>query len=379
MIAMKRLDDDIEIRIDCASKDIARQSEPMVYALLEQTPIFDGSIKQIESRPKGVKVSRTEILSDTAAPSKALTEQIALEKAQEKEFYPIKPMEEDSSPYLAIVNRITASFMKHSTDDISPLFTPAAWADYRRIVKEGNPVAMRVPQWEFIKHDSLVLCRAIPLKLKFKGNKSFVEDVVFRIHSRTCKIESVAYKLALETETVIMNKRWDDRARLALLTFLEDYRTAYCLRNYSYISKVFAKDAYIVVGRVLQKSKRKYADKQDLVVDGRAVYTQLSAEEYLRNLSQSFKAKEFINVRFAECTTEKGYESKEGIYAVQLRQFYYSNNYSDEGILTLAIDMKEEAHPLVRIRVWQQERDLSYTVDDMISSTVSTATGINAR
>lgn len=379
MIAMKRLNDNIEIRIDCASKDIARQNEPMVYAVLGQTPIFDGSIKQIPSRPKGVKVARSEILSGEVAPSKALTEQIALEKAQEKEFHPIKPMDEDASPYLAIVNRVTASFMKHSTDDISPLFTPAAWADYKRIVKEGNPVAMRVPQWEFIKYDSLVLCRAIPLKLKFKGNKSFVEDVVFRIHCRTHKIESVAYKLALETETVIMNKRWDDRARLALLTFLEDYRTAYCLRNYQYIKKVFAKDAYIVVGRVLQKSKRKYADKQDLVVDGRAVYTQLSAEEYLQNLSKSFMAKEFINVRFTECTTEKGYESKEGIYAVQLRQFYYSNNYSDEGILTLAIDMKEEAHPLVRIRVWQQERDLSYRVDDMISRTVSTATGINAR
>lgn len=379
MIAMKELDDEIEIRIDCASKDIARQNEPMVYAVLSHTPVFDGSIKQIPSRPKGVKVVKSEILSNEAPLSKPLVEQIALEKQQEEQFHPIKPMEEDVSPYLAIVNRITASFMKHSKDDIGPLFTPAAWSDFRRIVKEGNPVAMRLPEWEFIKYDSLVLCRAIPLKLKFKGNKSFVEDVVFRIHCRTHKVESVAYQLALDTETVIMNKRWEDRARLALLTFLEDYRTAYCLRNYQYISKVFAKDAYIVVGRVLQKSKRKYADKQELVVEGRTVYTQLSTEEYLRNLSRSFMAKEFINVRFTECSTEKGYESKEGIYAVQLRQFYFSNNYSDEGILTLAIDMKEEAHPLVRIRVWQDERDVSYSVDDMISRTVSTATGINAR
>ena len=58
---------------------------------------------------------------------------------------------------------------------------------------------------------------------------------------------------------------------------------------------------------------------------------------------------------------------------MQVRQLYTSNNYADEGILTLAIDMREEVNPLVRVRVWQQERDVNYTAEDMMDRTVSTA------
>ena len=69
----------------------------------------------------------------------------------------------------------------------------------------------------------------------------------------------------------------------------------------------------------------------------------------------------------------KGYYAKEGIYAVQVKQMYYSNNYADDGILTLAIDMRDEQQPLVRVRVWQQERDVTYDAEQMIDGTVRVA------
>ena len=77
-------------------------------------------------------------------------------------------------------------------------------------------------------------------------------------------------------------------------------------------------------------------------------------------------------MRFEECDVCSGYASKKGIYTVQVRQFYASNNYSDEGILSLAIDMRAD-DPLVRVRVWQQERDTEYTAEKMMDRTVSTA------
>jgi hypothetical protein len=235
----------------------------------------------------------------------------------------------------------------------------------------------RDPEYKFIKHDTLVFCRALPLKLKFKGERSFIEDVVFRVNEKTHKIESVAYKLSATTEKTILGMDWEDAARLTLLTFLEDYRTAYCLKDLGYINKVFADDAYIVVGRVLKPSTKKFNDSVSGVLGERTVYEQKSKKQYIADLQKSFASKEFVNLRFESCNAARGTGSKDGIYAVQVRQLYYSNNYADDGILTLAIDMRNETNPLVRVRVWQQERDVTYNAEQMIEQTVSTGQGIN--
>ena len=123
---------------------------------------------------------------------------------------------------------------------------------------------------------------------------------------------------------------------------------------------------------MLQKSKVKYNDKNDLTEGDKVIYTRHSKQEYVEHLTRSFRSKEFVNVRFEECDVCSGFASKKGIYTVQVRQFYASNNYSDEGILSLAIDMRAD-DPLVRVRVWQQERDTEYTAEKMMDRTVSTA------
>ena len=234
----------------------------------------------------------------------------------------------------------------------------------------------RDPEYKFIKHDSLVICRSLPLKLKFSGNRSFVEDVVFRVNEKTLKVESVAYKLGIKTEQTILGMEWEDAARLTLLIFLEDYRSAYCLKDLPYIEKVFADDAYIVVGRVLKPSTKKFADAVTANQGERTVYEKKSKAQYIADLRRSFTSKEFVNIRFEECNVAKGFYAKEGIYAVQVRQLYYSNNYADDGILTLAIDMRQDTNPLVRVRVWQQERDVNYKAEDMINETVQTGNSI---
>ncbi len=373
VISMKKLPDTFNITIDCKMIDLARQADPTVAVLIPVAPAFDGSIKEIKTTPKGVKVKST---FDSASPKVNSTVEQSLKNTTAK--YATVESVSDTTPYTEILTDIVGSFSGLTKSDIRTHFTDRAWSDYNKIVAEGNPSIARTPEWSFVKLDSLVICRQVPLKLKFKGNKSFVEDVVFRINATTKKVESVAYKLSTNTEKQIMAKDWEERDRLTLITFLEDYRTAYCLRDMAYIKKVFSDDAYIIVGKVLQPSKRKYGDKVELInSDGKAVYTRYSKKEYLENLQRSFASKEFVNIRFEECDVEKGYNAKEGIYAVQVRQLYYSNNYADDGILTLAIDMRREANPLVRVRVWQQKRDVSYTAEQMIERTVSTGTGIN--
>ncbi|MBQ7952684.1 MAG: LPP20 family lipoprotein [Alistipes sp.] len=374
MIQMKKLPESFNINIDYIMEDLARQAEPAVVVLAPRTAPFKEATKEVFT--KGFR-AKSEVDTNSDKVNSVVARQL---KKQAADYAAVTEVKDDAqAPYRKIMSDIVASFSSISAVNIRPHFTDSAWSEYQKIVAEGNPTLARTPSWTFAELDSLVICREMPIKLNFKGNKKFVEDVVFRVNKKTKKIESLAYKLSQNTEKHIMAKEWNERDRLTLITFLEDYRTAYCLRDIEYINKVFSNDAYIIVGKVLQQSKKKYNDNTELInQDGKVVYTQYSKEEYLVNLKKSFMSKEFVNIRFEECNVGKGYNAKEGIYAVQVRQLYYSNNYSDDGILTLAIDMRNDVNPLVRVRVWQQERDVEYTAEQMIERTVSTEGSISS-
>ena len=373
MVQMKKLPESFNINIDYTMEDLARQAEPAVVVLSPRTAPFKEAIKEVYT--KGFR-AKGEVDTNSDKVKSVVAQQL---KKQSADYATITEVKEDAqAPYRKILSDIVASFSSVSAVNIRPHFTDRAWREYQMIVAEGNPTLARTPNWTFAELDSLVICREMPIKLNFKGNKKFVEDVVFRVNKNTKKIESVAYKLSQNTEKHIMAKEWVERDRLTLITFLEDYRTAYCLRDIDYINKVFSNDAYIIVGKVLQQSKKKYNDNNELIdTEGKVVYTQLSKQEYLVNLKKSFLSKEFVNIRFDDCNVAKGYNAKDGIYAVQVRQLYYSNNYSDDGILTLAIDMRNDVNPLVRVRVWQVERDVNYTSEQMIERTVSTEGSIS--
>lgn len=375
MIQMKKLPDPITVTIDYQFEDSARQAEEAVIVLLPRSITFKEATKSLST--KSVK-AKDEVDTNSEKVASKVAKHL---KAEAADYAAVTEVVEDvQAPYRKIMSDIVGSFSNVSAANIRPHFTDSAWAEYQKIVAEGNPTLARTPDWHFIELDSLVICREMPVKLHFKNsNKKFIEDVVFRVNKNTKKIESLAYKLSINTEKNIMAKEWPERDRLTLMTFLEDYRTAYCLRDLQYINKVFSDDAYIIVGKVLEQSKKKFNDNPELINQGGKVeYTRYTKQEYLKNLQRSFLSKEFVNVRFEECNVGKGYNAKEGIYAVQVRQHYYSNNYSDEGILTLAIDMRNDINPLVRVRVWQQERDVEYTAEQMIERTVSTEGSISA-
>lgn len=372
VIAMKQLPPEFAVDIDCFNLELARQMDPTAYELLKNVTPLEGSSKMVSTNITGKPKAPKKPVEVASSVDTKLTETT-------KSYVEVKEGVGDTAPYTKIMTDIVGSISELSSSNISHHFTPSAWKHYQTIVASGNPVLARDPEYSFMKHDTLVICRALPLKLKFKGERSFVEDVIFRVNAKTHKIESVAYKLGAKTEKTILGMDWEDAARLTLLTFLEDYRTAYCLKDLAYINKVFADDAYIVVGRVLKQSEKKFNDSVSGVLGERTVYEQKSKKQYIADLSRSFASKEFVNIRFEECNTAKGYGAKEGIYAVQVRQLYFSNNYADDGILTLAIDMREDANPLVRVRVWQQERDVNYDAEKMIDNTVSTGGSMNSK
>jgi hypothetical protein len=376
-VQVKDLSAKLTIDIECLNKDLARQLDPSVYVLIENQQYassFEEARKSIDLKNGGVKQQRSVNTASKEVKSK-VNEGL---KDIEETYVEVAATVADTKPVEQMMEDITAFIQKKSGRDIRPYFSDEAWTQYEKVVANGKPIIARTPEYKFIKHDTITICQSIPLKLSFSGNRTFVEDVVFRVDNKSHKIESVAYKLSAKTEQEIMSMSWDDAARLTLIAFLEDYRTAYCLKNIDYIDKVFADDAYIIVGRVLQKSTVKFSDSAHYLFDTTNVsYSKQTKEQYVSNLRKSFKSKEFVNIRFEECNVAKGYYAKDGIYAVQVKQMYFSNNYADEGILTLAIDMREDTHPLVRVRVWQAERDVTYNAEEMIERTVSVNGGLN--
>lgn len=376
LVQVKDISSKLSIDIDCLNKNLARQLDPTIFVLLENdmyTVALDEAHKSIDLQNGGPKPQRK---VNTASVDSKLNQQV---KSIAETYVEIVDKVDSPKPFNKIMESITSSIQKKDPSTIREHFSDGAWQQYQRIVATGNPVIARTPEYKFIKHDTLTICQSIPLKLKFSGNRSFIEDVVFRIDNKSMKIESVAYRLSLKTEQEIMAMSWDDAARLTLINFLEDYRTAYCLMNIDYIDNVFADDAYIIVGRVLKRSNRKFSDSANYKFDSQeeVEYSHQTKDEYIYNLRKSFKSKEFVNIRFEDCNVAKGSDAKEGIYAVQVKQMYYSNNYADEGILTLAIDMREDIHPLVRVRVWQAERDVKYNAEAMIEQTISVEGSIN--
>lgn len=376
VVQIKDASTTLTIDIDCLNKSLARQLDPSVYVLLQNEMYansFEEGRKSIDLKNGGMKPKKN--VNTAVGIDSKVNEQL---KNIAETYVEVNDKVENTRSYTKIMDDITASIKSKNKTEIRSYFTDEAWQQYERIVANGKPIIARTPEYKFIKHDSLTICQAIPLKLSFSGNRSFVEDVIFRVNDKTQKVESVAYKLSVKTEQAIMSMNWDDAARLTLITFLEDYRTAYCLEDINYINKVFADDAYIIVGRVLKQSTHKFADSANYAFNNtKTQYSQQTKEQYIHNLRKSFNSKEFVNIRFEECNVAKGYYAKEGIYAVQVKQLYYSNNYADEGILTLAIDMRHDTNPLVRVRVWQSERDVTYNAEEMIETTVSVNGSLN--
>ena len=191
-----------------------------------------------------------------------------------------------------------------------------------------------------------------------------MEDVVFTL-DRDAKIDNVTFGLGQIAENDILlrdAKGWTDATREMLLEFMENYKTAYCLKDSVYIRNIFADDATIIVGRVVRR--RQFIDpEQDMSDRGKEVirYNRLTKDQYLRNLRKTFNANEFINIRFTHNDIQwlEKYE-KENLFAIQIGQEYRSSTYGDKGYLFLLVDMTNPETPLIKVRTWQpNEEDIT--------------------
>lgn len=290
----------------------------------------------------------------------------AYARNQEMPYSPVSFASPASSEsYKAVMTQVEQAIRQKSYESVMNLFTPDGWDMFNKIVAYGKATILAEPNYQFICYGDEVICRSIPMQFKFRHNKVFVQNVTFRFDKQG-RIDSIAFTLPDSMEALLFDSgfRWDNNSRLLMMSFLENYQTAYSLKRYEYIESIYHDEALIIVGKVLKSAGTRPMDSalngSQLFSDPEVQLQRRTKEQYMAQLKRSFNSNEYINIAFEDIDIAKMVNSGE-IYAIHLKQYYYSTNYSDTGYLTLLVDLRDSTAPMIHVRVWNPKKDPNFT------------------
>jgi hypothetical protein len=259
----------------------------------------------------------------------------------------------------AVVNAVK----QKKYNSVSGQFTAEGFEMFDKLMHYGNATVMGNPTLNFYKLGDRTICRAVPMRFTFKNNKrSFVEDVTFTFNADQ-KIESVAFGLDQAARDDIFQREapWSEDSRMAIATFLENYKTAFALKRLDYIKSIFDDDAIIIVGHMVKHAGKKN-ENQSYINNDMVKYTRQDKATYIKNLEKSFGSNEFINIRFTDNSVSKMGKGGD-TFGIQIHQDYYSSSYADTGYLFLMVDLNEIDQPCIKVRTWQPHRDPNIHAD----------------
>lgn len=259
--------------------------------------------------------------------------------------------------YRTAIDKVVNAIKTHQYSSVMKYFSADGKDMFQRLIMYGNARVLNTTECEFYQFYDNVVARSIQMSFTFKHGirSNFVEDVVFTFGSDSL-IDCIAFGLDKKAKDDIMGKNvWPKEARMALMEFLENYKTAYALKRLDYIRTIFDDDAVIIVGHIVKKLDSNGGDVRTYHNNQYVQMTQYSKEQYLKQLENCFRSNEFINIRFANNDVRKAKDGQE--YGIQIKQDYYSTNYGDEGYLYLQVDLNNRKEPIIHVRTWQPEPD----------------------
>ncbi|MBO6187390.1 MAG: LPP20 family lipoprotein [Prevotella sp.] len=267
----------------------------------------------------------------------------------------------DYSSHLTIIENVAKGISQKKYENLEEHFTTKGWGQFKKLIQYGRAALIDKADLQMNSLGDKVICRGLCMSFSFKNNnRKFVEDVVFTFDNRK-KIDEVLFGLGKDAYNDIMMKGvWDMDARLILVNFLEEYKTAYALKDIDFIRNVFDDNAVIITGRMT--SRPKSVIENSGYIDSKIVkYNRQTKNEYLRNLEHCFAGNEFINIRFANNDVIKAGKGGE-TYGIQIKQDYYSSTYGDTGYLFLMVDVNDPDSPSIKVRTWQPEKDPDFGI-----------------
>lgn len=290
--------------------------------------------------------------------------QLVSQFSNEKKSPSATQMVANGETYKNAITKVLNAIRNHRHTDAYSCFTLDGREMFDKLIGYGKGRVVGETDIHYYKsHDGEVVARGLQMSFSFRnGTKTtFVEDVVFTFNDKG-KIKNVAFGLGKDTENDILTKKvkWKEEMREDLMEFLENYKTAYCLKRLDYIRSIFADDAIIIVGNVARVYTQQKEGDGKMTLKGKKIITtnRYTKDKYLENLARCFRNNEFINVRFTHSDIQKlEKDSNQNVVCVQLAQDYNSSSYADQGYLFLMIDMSDENTPFIKVRTWQPEPD----------------------
>lgn len=238
-----------------------------------------------------------------------------------------------------------------SFSSLRDLFTTDGYALFLKMMQSGKvKKAATKPDLKIELAGNYVVGKSLPVTVTYKGGHKVSEEIVCRFNADD-KIESVAYALTRRAEDDIFRQNdWSLPARYAILHFMEDYQTAYALKRLDYIKSIYSDDAIIIRGKRTDKGGRS-TDSGNFFITDEFTYTKETKDEFIETLRKQFNDKKYIKLTFEDNEIREQSGVYNNIFWIEIKQFYSSNNYNDQGYLTLMIDMRE-ADPTIKVRTW---------------------------
>ncbi len=290
---------------------------------------------------------------------------LSSEQSAEVEKVTQSVMPKNTDAYAQAMQRVLKAITQRNYASVKSLFTPEGYEMFNGLVNYGKAHLLDThPHIDYFTLRNEVVARSVPMSFSFARGvrKKFVEDVTFTFNQKGL-IASVAFAVGQRTWSDVMSKtKWPVNSRLTIIEFLENYKTAYALKRWDYLNDIFADNALIIVGSVVQRMQRVPGDgvryeNMPIVKSNR-----LSKQQYMNNLRQCFNSNEFVNIRFSDTNVKKGLPDVDD-YGIQLKQDYYSTHYGDTGYLFLRVDINNPETPIIRVRTWQPSIT---SIDDLI-------------
>ncbi len=267
--------------------------------------------------------------------------------------------EMDSDAYIEKIVKLSNEMKALRYNGLKPMFTEEGWKDFSAILNYGTVMVNDNQHLDCFNENGDVVCRGLGCNFKFGRSKVFNETLSFNF-DKTGLISHVSLGLGkIAMNDILEKSKWGPESRKKLISFLEDYRTAYAMKDAEYMETVFADDAVIIVGRTL---KRDPNSNDAAYTNNKYVeLTRLTKKEFVSRLITSFKSKEYINLHLSNLEVSKLKPEKE-IYGIQVRQDYYSSNYGDVGYLYLLVDLTNVDKPIIHVRTWQELPDPNFGI-----------------
>ena len=340
----------LKINVEYEYKDEAVRDEEMAAVLNVMKPnSFPKSVVKVTGKFKSGKEKDEEESYDV--------NMLVLEAMDSKNETSLNILEEqDNAQYAKVMDAVVKAVKAKNYDGVSRYFTERGRDRLTKLLKYGNAKVVTNPDFAFIRFGDEVICRSLMMSFAFKNNtRTFIENVNFTFN-RDGLIDWIAFGLNDEdARSILLHEYYSETARVLLTQFLENYKTAYALKDLEYIRDIFDDNALIITGTVVKPASYTNKERKRYYESEKIKYNRYSKAEYLTKLEKTFKSNEFVNIRFADLNYEKAGKKMGEVYGIRIKQDYYSSNYGDTGYLYLQVDFNESDRPLIQVRTWQPE------------------------